>query len=151
MLRRCFAVKLQKCFVDYKTSPSCSLARRWIDYDQNSIFGWTDPLKPQQSLWFPCPTVFWCVCVTLHNVREVPSWTQARAAAGQMKNWGRGSISVISCLCSGEIWCSGVWLYVCVCRFTGVFTTECVWFWLTGLPLKEASGWTWNSWFRGIL
>lgn len=35
------------------------------------------------------PTAFFvsaCMCVTLHNVREVPGWTGARAAAGQMKN-----------------------------------------------------------------
>lgn len=59
--------------------------------------GRTSPLSCRPSLtilfWdkglLILPTAFFvpaCVCVTLHNVREVPGWTEARAAAGQMKN-----------------------------------------------------------------
>ena len=42
MLQCCFTVKVQKCFVDYETSPD---AWRLVDNDFLNIFGWTFPLK----------------------------------------------------------------------------------------------------------
>ena len=42
--QHCFAVKLQKCFVDYKTTPDFPLASaRWVDNDWIFIFRWTVP------------------------------------------------------------------------------------------------------------
>ena len=45
MLQSCFAVQLQKCFVDDKTSPSLSSARGWVDNGWIFISGWTFPLR----------------------------------------------------------------------------------------------------------
>ena len=41
--QRCFAVKLQKCVVDYKTSSDFPLAWRRVDNDWSFIFRWTAP------------------------------------------------------------------------------------------------------------
>ena len=44
MLWHCFAVKLQKSFVDYKTSPGLPSIWGWVDNDRNFIFWSTYPL-----------------------------------------------------------------------------------------------------------
>lgn len=66
---------------------------------------WASPLArmPPASWCFLCQTMPGCECVTLLDVREVPGWTWARCAAGQMKNRGRGSISEKSSLGSDPI------------------------------------------------
>ena len=45
VLHCCFAVKLQKCFVDDKTSPGFPLAGGWTDNDWIFISGFTVPLR----------------------------------------------------------------------------------------------------------
>ena len=44
-LLRCFSVKLQKCFEDYKTSPGTPSAWGWVDNNWIIISGWTYPLR----------------------------------------------------------------------------------------------------------
>ena len=44
-LQHCFAVKLQKCFVDDKTSPDFPLAWGQVDSDSIYFLGRTVPLK----------------------------------------------------------------------------------------------------------
>ncbi|KAE8293326.1 hypothetical protein D5F01_LYC08435 [Larimichthys crocea] len=56
--------------------------------DRSTVLAFSDNLLLLKGL-LVLPTAFFvsaCMCVTLHNVREVPGWTGARAAAGQMKN-----------------------------------------------------------------
>lgn len=45
MLLYCFAVKVQKYFVNYETLLDFPSAWEWVDNDWTSIFGWTCPFK----------------------------------------------------------------------------------------------------------
>ena len=49
MLQRCFAIKLQKCFVDNKTSSDLPSLWRWVDNDSTCIFGWPVHLNSSTS------------------------------------------------------------------------------------------------------
>ena len=44
MLRFCFAATLQKCFVDYETSPDFPLASTWLSNKRIKMFLWTSSL-----------------------------------------------------------------------------------------------------------
>lgn len=47
-----------------------------------------------------------CVCVTLHNVREVPAWTRAKTAEGQMPELRKVGLGKISCICCASDYAS---------------------------------------------
>lgn len=83
---------------------------------------------------------------------EVCAWHCTMSAAGQMKYWGRGSISVISCLCSTSVECTQpargyepLWcVIVCVCMGLQVYLLQCA-VMTHSLHEEEASGRTSNS------
>lgn len=83
-------------------------------------------LKAYWSWCFLCQTVLGCVCVTQHNVREVPGWSQARACCSPDEKLRKrlNFSDILSLLGIWWVYWCGVWLCVCVCRFTGV--AECV-------------------------
>ena len=71
----CFDVKLQKCFVEYETSPDFPWSWRLLAIESISILGWTNPLiaSSQHCTWGPLPSL-WIkfrnivVCMNLWSV-----------------------------------------------------------------------------------